>query len=75
MDGQEDPFGFRVKREKNGELSASLPHQCDRWEITGDTNLYKRGEPHEKAVREFAAFLAEAREAFEALSRNEEYRP
>lgn len=56
------PFGFRIKMEDDL-WSVSLPHQCDRWEITGEDG----GVSHERAVADLERFIAEAREALEDL--------
>lgn len=70
-------FGFKVKQPRRWDASVgkdvltdpemwvvSLPHQCDRWEITSTK--------HEDAVEELKSFIDEASKALAALERREE---
>lgn len=82
----DQPFGFAVKQdqirhraEPRGPLLAvpgrtgwavSLPHQCDRWEIT---SFGIGGVPHDQAITELEAFIAEAQTALAALRNEREF--
>lgn len=68
-----EKFGFTVRKDDDGKFMVYLPHQCDHWDITGDSNYSQEGADQLAAMGEFAKFLDEAREAFEALSRGEEF--
>lgn len=63
-------FGFQVTQEPNGGWSVSLPHQCDRWSITGAA-IWDEGAPHEQAVIEFAHFIVQAEKAFKHLQKGQ----
>lgn len=54
-DGDDSPEGWIV----------SLPHQCERWQITGDK--YETPPPHVRAVTDLERFITEATEALQAL--------
>lgn len=75
--GADTRFGFRVEYVDYPELTyrgglvcdrvvgwvISLPHQCDRWGITGEDAAMDK----EAAVRAMEEFIAEAQAALEAL--------
>lgn len=83
-------FGFTVKRRRDyaddgafeqavvvpGEWCVFLPHQCDAWDIAGETGTAGSsidGESHEDAVAALEAFLAEGQAALEALKAEREF--
>lgn len=68
-DTPELSFGFYVERESDSDdrWSVSLPHQCERWDITGDEDLWYESVPHAEAVKRLEAFIDEARLALHAL--------
>ncbi len=74
-----DIFGFRVvpdgykedwedDEDRHKGWSVSLPHQCDRWDIAGDSSSYSAtGLTQDEAIIELMAFILEAQEALAAL--------
>lgn len=74
-------FGFSVKREnrrfqaaaRDGSWCVFLPHQCDAWDIAGETDgAHMDGVPHAEAVAALELFIAEAQQALEALKAERE---
>ena len=49
---------------KRGNWHVYLPHQCDEWDIAGESN---DGVTHEEAINKLTAFIAEATEALSSL--------
>lgn len=70
-----DPFEFRVKRttdehDNPADLwQVNLPHQCDRWKITGDDYT---GVTHDEAVAALGRFIDEALYALAELVQRRE---
>jgi hypothetical protein len=67
-------FGFRVEIDQEGGWAVSLPHQCDRWDIAGESDpFFVGGVPHAEAVAELRQFVAEANAALTALYAEQTY--
>lgn len=78
-------FDFKVKRGSRwdpeakrsvpnpGSWAVFLPHQCDAWDIAGETDgAHMDGVPHAEAVAALELFIAEAQQALEALKAERE---
>lgn len=71
--GRVRAFGFHVYQSRSDHFwNVNLPHQCDDWRIVGENY---DGAPHEQAVTELKAFIAEAQTALAALEAREELDP
>lgn len=62
-------YRVRKRGQKTTGWCVSLPHQCQEWDIAGTDY---DGVPHEQAIAELEAFIAQAVEALAALREQRE---
>jgi hypothetical protein len=66
---------FEVHRQDDGTFTVHLPHQCDGWDIAGESfgSGHGIGVPQATAVEGLREFLADGQRALEALEKGETY--
>ncbi len=65
---------FNVARDDSGRWGVYLDHQCDEWDIAGETSVgATTGIAHEKATARLEAFLADGQRALAALRAGRPY--